>query len=104
MKQLELDVVAFIGVTDWIDAAEHPPEYSGWYEVRYKMSEEERELRGGLDVERRWWHGGDQTFSWPVVVGRDTEEDEKIAVDKQATAPLSMLEYRGLKQPMLRRR
>lgn len=84
-------------VTEWIDCLEHLPETSGWYDVRYKMSEEERESREATEPTRRWWHGDAQCWSWPVVVGNSTDEDEAEARARLARVTLvPALEWRGL--------
>lgn len=97
-EQLELNVTAFLGVTDWIDAATSPPTLSGWYDARVKMSEEEREERQPYH-QRRWWNAGTQTFSMPVTVGEEYTGGEMMLMStKHSTRDLSTLEYRGLKE------
>ena len=106
-EQLSLDVEAFIGTTPWIDGM--VPRIEGWYDVRYKMTEEERATRGTAQT-RRWWHGDAQCWSWPVEVGNSTEEDEAVAKAKLARVELTQaLEWRGLNEQhpdmrLLRRR
>jgi hypothetical protein len=97
-EQMELDVTTSLGVTDWIDAVLSPPTLSGWYDARVKMSEEERQERQP-DHQRRWWNAGTQTFSMPVTVGEECQEEELTAMSlKHSPRDLSTLEYRGLKE------
>lgn len=98
-KQLELNVNAFLGLTDWMDAAAVQPITNGWYDVRFKMSEEERAIRG-IVLERRWWDGESKSFSWAVEVGGPMSEEE-IASRKalKRKGDDADLEWRGLLNP-----
>lgn len=98
-KQLELDIPAFIGFTDWIDAGKKPPEYAGWYNVRRKMTEEERVERKP-SLERRWWSPRSQSFSWPVQVHEGWEDQAaECAKQRESRIALHDLEYQGLLEP-----
>lgn len=92
-QELELNVGAFIGTTDWMNSGNQPPVHVGWYDARLVMSEEERELRDP-PAQRRWWFG--DGWSWPVVVGE--MDDELIAWlgNKRSPRELASVEYRGL--------
>lgn len=106
-KQLELDVTAFLGVTDWFDLDQVQPEVEGWYEVRYKMTEEEREARKP-GLQRRYWHppsfgafhGSAGWMSWPVDVGQSYSDDcmRQISI-KKGTYGYGAMEWRGLQGP-----
>lgn len=98
-KQLELDIPAFIGLTNWIDAGKKPPEYAGWYNVRRKMTEEERVERKP-SLERRWWSPRSQSFSWPVQVHEGWEDQAaECAKQRESRIALHDLEYQGLLEP-----
>lgn len=97
-EQMELNITAFLGVTNWVDGAVLSPLLPGWYDVRYKMSDEEREERGEDHV-RRWWHDDAECWSWPVQVGNSTNEDEAAAKARLARMDLvPALEWRGLNE------
>jgi hypothetical protein len=95
-KQLELNIS---NVTQWFDAAESQPGLSGWYNVRFKMSDEEREARNP-PLQRRWWDGQDVCFSRPVYVGEEMSQErmEEIKL-KPSTFLLNDLEWQGLQEP-----
>jgi len=98
MKQeelkLEVDVGAFIGTTDWLDAADQPPVHVGWYDARLKMSEAEREIRQPAP-QRRWWFG--DCWSYPVYVGEtDGGEECGDLGDRRSWREPGTIEYRGL--------
>lgn len=98
-KQLELDVNAFIGLTGWFDALNAQPVLSGWYNVRRKISDEEREARNP-PLQRRWWNGRSESFSRPVTVGEEmSAEDIDHIKHREATASLIDLEWQGLTGP-----
>lgn len=92
-QELELNVGAFIGTTDWIDAGEQPPIHIGWYNTRVKMTDEERQLRSPLP-QRRWWNGYE--WSYPTIVGSDGEADCEIVKHLTASRAANTLEYQGL--------
>lgn len=93
--RIEVNVGAFIGVTDWFTGK---PPAMGWWEVRYIASEEERQHyanNGRIERQtRRWWNG--KVWSWPVRVGLDSEQDAGEAASRVALADPKKLEYRGL--------
>jgi hypothetical protein len=92
-QELELNVGAFIGTTDWMNSDEQPPVHVGWYDTRLVMSEEERALRQP-EPQRRWWFG--RGWSYPVLVGVTSEEDAADLGDLQSSRKLREVEYRGL--------
>lgn len=95
-EQLELNVTAFIGVTPWIDAEVLVPLISGWYNVRYKMSDEEREERDP-PLQRRYWSTTRNHFSWPVEVGSEPSSEEMARCEsRDAAASPSAFEWQGL--------
>lgn len=96
-KQLELDINAAIGVTDWFDGAKRLPILSGWYNVRYKMSDREREERKPTP-QRRWWNAGAQRFSWPIAIGEESTSDEilRLITHTEATKSNDYFEWQGL--------
>lgn len=104
-EQLELEVTTTPGVTEWFDLDRVQPGPEGWYEVRYKMTEEEREARKP-GMQRRYWHSHDDMMgfagwmSWPVDVGQDYSEDcmRQISI-KRATYGYGAMEWRGLAGP-----
>jgi hypothetical protein len=98
-KQLELDITASPGITAWFDAGKVQPAEDGWYGVRRKMSDEEREIRKPLS-ERRWWSGREKCFSRPVVVGEDWDPRDILIAQLQASRiALHDLEWHGLLAP-----
>lgn len=102
-KQLELklNVTAFIGLTAWfsIDAESDLPPLTGWYNVRFKMSDEEREERQ-LPPMRRWWSTKLQSFSWAVPVGEELDNAEiNTRKWQQFSGRLDGLEWQGLAGP-----
>lgn len=100
-QQMELDVNAFLGVTDWLDPSKQPPAHAGWYDVRFKMSDEEREAREPHEG-RRWWHPGQGCFSRMVPAGANfTPEELEDVRKKLSSIHVSSFEYRGSREPML---
>ncbi len=95
-QQLELNVTAFLGLTEWFDAAKIRPPEPGWYNVRFKMGEAEREERKPI-LQRRWWSSAARTFSYPVNVGEDFSEAELLhCKEHRASAPTETFEWQGL--------
>jgi len=98
-KQLELDVNAFMGLTDWFGmTGETEPIRNGWYNVRFKMSDEERAERKPEPM-RRWYQIG-WGWSRPLVIG---SEMSQLETHEQANTPASVnlefLEWQGLLAP-----
>lgn len=98
MEQLPLpsvdvtvNVEAFFGLTTWKRACDEPPPCTGWWKTRRRSSP------GMLQPQRRWWDT--KTFSYPVVVGEDSDE----AAEEIAVAPthidLDDIEWCGLQLP-----
>jgi DNA-directed RNA polymerase subunit RPC12/RpoP len=107
-EQLELDVNAFIGRTPWFDGGEAVPDREGWYDVRFKMSDEERKRRKPAHT-RRYWSAKPGNFSWAVVVGEEMEMDgAELGLRKRQEykGSFASLEWRGLTEqhPDLRER
>lgn len=100
-QQFELDVNAFLGVTDWFSASDQPPVHAGWYDVRFKMSEEEREAREPQEG-RRWWYPEAKCFSWLIPEGvTHSPEDMEARRLKHSVIGLASFEYRGSREPTL---
>ncbi len=106
-EQLELlGTTTLIGLTAWFDAAITVPTVSGWYNVRYKMSEEERESRQP-GLQRRWWNVESNSFGWPVIVGDAVSDEDLVRCQLRiSTAPTIAFEWQGLswKHPDMPRR
>jgi hypothetical protein len=95
-QQLELNINAFPGVTDWEDAANKLPAQAGWYNVRVKMTDEEREIRKA-PLQRRWWDAGAQCFGRPVNVGEEYGNEDLIhAIRTATTHDVRDFEWQGL--------
>ncbi len=96
-EQLELlGTTTLIGLTPWVDGAYLVPAESGWYNVRYKMSDKEREERQPK-LQRRWWNVESHSWGWPVVVGDTVSDEDLIRCQLQiATAPNAAFEWQGL--------
>jgi len=103
-KQLELDIPSFIGLTAWIsiDAESDLPVREGWYNVRFKMSDRERQEREArkLPTTRRWWSARLQSFSWAVEVGEELDSAEiNTRKWQEFSGRLDGLEWQGLTGP-----
>ena len=85
MKQLQLDIEKFVGLTPW--ASGHPP-FAGWWNTRLARNRE------ALQPQRRWWNG--TQWSVCVLLG----EDDMVAETCQTTPTFADdVEWSGLQLP-----
>lgn len=83
-------------LTQWFPADVFAPERTGWYNVRFKMTDDEREQRQPKPA-RRWFDGS--TWSIPCQLGADDEYADDVKRAKPTTVALSYLEWQGLTAP-----
>lgn len=86
-----IDVEAFIGLTEWVNAAVRTPPTTGYWKTRVVSSPEL------LQPQRRWWDG--RVFSLPILVGVDDDHYTVEAEQTPTNRPLVSIEWCGLKAP-----
>lgn len=88
--ELTVNVEAFLGLTNWVNAAERLPPTNGWWKTRRRSSPKL------LQPQRRWFDG--TTFSMPVL-RIDSDEVAEAYGTTDTRVPLSDIEWCGLKEP-----
>ena len=88
--ELTVNVEAFLGLTNWVNAAEKLPPTNGWWKTRRVSSPKL------LQPQRRWFDGA--SFSMPVL-RVDDDAYAEVAATRDTTIPLSDIEWCGLRAP-----